>query len=78
VIISHEHRFIFLKTKRRPARVELALRQLCGPDDIITPITAEDEALRNGLGPQKLATALLVQVAATVVEGRWQKLRKAS
>ena len=49
MIISHEHKFIFLKTKKTAGTsIELALSQLCGPGDIITPLTALDEALRAG------------------------------
>jgi hypothetical protein len=49
MIISHEHKFIFLKTKKTAGTsIEIALSQLCGPDDIITPITEGDEA-RNAL-----------------------------
>ena len=49
MIVSHEHKFIFLKTKKTAGTsVELALSQLCGPDDIITPLTAIDEARRAG------------------------------
>jgi len=49
MIVSHEHKFIFLKTKKTAGTsIELALSQLCGPDDIITPLAAPDEALRNG------------------------------
>ncbi len=47
MIISHEHKFIFLKTKKTAGTsIELALSQLCGPDDVIPPITDSDEALR--------------------------------
>ncbi len=49
MIISHEHKFIFLKTKKTAGTsIELALSQFCGPGDIITPLTAVDEALRAG------------------------------
>jgi hypothetical protein len=49
MIISHTHKFIFLKTKKTAGTsIELALSRLCGPDDIITPLTANDEALRAG------------------------------
>ena len=53
MIISHEHKFIFLKTKKTAGTsIELALSQLCGPDDVIPPITDSDEALRaEGSGP---------------------------
>jgi hypothetical protein len=48
MIVCHRHRFIFLKTwKTGGTSVELALRSLCGPDDIITPVSED----RRG-GPQ--------------------------
>jgi hypothetical protein len=54
MIISHEHKFIFLKTRKTAGTsIELALSQLCGPDDIITPISPNDEPFRaTGRGPQ--------------------------
>jgi hypothetical protein len=49
MIISHAHRFIFLKTKKTAGTsVELALSKLCGPEDVISPLTAIDEAKRSG------------------------------
>lgn len=49
MIISHAHKFIFLKTKKTAGTsIELALSQLCGPDDIIAPLTEIDEKLRAG------------------------------
>jgi len=37
MIISHRHRYIFIKTRKTAgASVELALVQSCGPDDIMT------------------------------------------
>jgi hypothetical protein len=49
MILSHEHKFIFLRTKKTAGTsIELALSELCGPDDIITPLTREDEARRTG------------------------------
>lgn len=51
MIVSHRHRFIFLKTmKTAGTSVEIALSRFCGEDDIITPITEEDEAVRAELG----------------------------
>jgi hypothetical protein len=39
VLVSHKHRFIFVKTRKTGGTsVELALAPLCGPDDIITPL----------------------------------------
>jgi len=56
MILSHEHRFIFLKTnKTAGTSVEIALSRVCGPEDVITPISRKDEILRKelgGIGPQ--------------------------
>lgn len=51
MIVSHEHRFIFVKTRKTAGTsIEIALSRLCGPRDVITPITPEDEAIRRELG----------------------------
>jgi hypothetical protein len=51
MIVSHEHRFIFIKTmKTAGTSIEIALSKFCGPRDIITPIDAEDEEIRRALG----------------------------
>ncbi len=51
MIISHRHRFIFLKThKTAGTSLEIALSKFCGPEDIITPLQPADEALRRALG----------------------------
>ena len=43
MIASHQHRFIFLKTRKTAGTsVEIALSKVCGPDDIITEISPED------------------------------------
>lgn len=56
MIVSHLHRFIFLKTKKTASSsVELALSEICGPDDVITPLQPPDETLRRGRGPQNYA-----------------------
>lgn len=45
MIISHQHRFIFLKTRKTAGTsIELALSRFCGPDDIITAQDSEDAA----------------------------------
>src|SRR5689334_7330747 len=49
MIVSHTHKFIFLKTKKTAGTsIELALSELCGPADVITPLTEIDEAQRAG------------------------------
>jgi len=51
MIVSHKHKFIFVKTRKTAGTsLEIGLSQHCGPDDIITPIAAEDERIRSGLG----------------------------
>ncbi len=53
--MSHEHRFIFMKTRKTAGTsIEIALSRYCGSEDAITRILPEDEAIRAelGLGPQ--------------------------
>ena len=63
MIISHKHRFIFIKTKKTAGTsAEIALSRVCGRGDVITPVTTEDEALRQqegGRGPQNYHVPLL-------------------
>jgi len=47
-IISHKHRFIFIKTaKTAGTSVQLALETICGPDDICAPVT-QKKTVRPG------------------------------
>lgn len=51
MIVSHKHRFIFVKTtKTAGTSIEIALSRFCGPKDVITPISADDEQLRSDRG----------------------------
>ncbi|WP_099237322.1 sulfotransferase family 2 domain-containing protein [Synechococcus sp. BDU 130192] len=51
MIISHKHKFIFIKTRKTAGTsLEIALSQFCGEEDIITPISPKDELLRKELG----------------------------
>jgi len=53
MIISHRHKFIFLKTEKTAGTaIEAALSELCGPDDVITPFSEESESDRRGRAPQ--------------------------
>ena len=75
MIVSHKHRFIFLKTKKTAGTsIELALCRLCGPEDIITPVTPEDEKLRDGLGPQNWRRHSWWGSPRPIWKRRWFKL----
>ena len=51
MIVSHKHRFIFLKTRKTAGTsLEISLSRHCGPDDVITPISEVDEETRQDLG----------------------------
>ncbi len=53
MILSHQHRLIFIKTRKTAGTsIELALSEICGPDDVITPVSAPDERKRKGRRPQ--------------------------
>lgn len=51
MILSHRHRFLFIKTRKTAGTsLELALAKFCGPEDVITPLTPDDEKVRRELG----------------------------
>lgn len=51
MILSHKYRFIFIKTgKTAGTSLEIALSRFCGSDDIITPVSPEDEEKRLAMG----------------------------
>lgn len=51
MILSHRHKFIFLKTRKTAGTsIEIALSTICGPEDVITPIMPADEEIRANMG----------------------------
>jgi hypothetical protein len=53
MIVSHQHKFIFIKTKKTAGTsIEAALSELCGPADVITPYREESDRDRKGRAPQ--------------------------
>ena len=54
MLVLHGPRMIFLKTKKTAGTsIELALSRFCTDDDIITPLTGEEERLREKLAGRR-------------------------
>lgn len=80
-IVSHRHRFIFLKTEKTAGTsIEIALSKFLGPDDVITKISLEDENTRRELGyrgPQNVGVAPLSRYGYHDWQRRiWNGVRK--
>jgi hypothetical protein len=51
LIISHKHQFIFIKTRKTAGTsIEISLSRYCQEQDIITPISQQDEKIRMKIG----------------------------
>ncbi len=51
MILSFAHRFVFIRGRKvAGTSVEMALSTICGPDDIVTPLIATDERVRQQMG----------------------------
>lgn len=47
MIISHKHRFIFVKTRKTAGTsLQEALNRICGPDDIVTPTGISEQSYK--------------------------------
>jgi len=62
MIVSHRHKFIFIKSQKTGGTsIELALSKILGPRDIVTPLGASDEEKRTelgGTGPQNVDVSI--------------------
>lgn len=82
MIVSFDNNFIFIKTRKTGGTtVEIDLTPSCGPDDILTPITIEDELLRLQEGKVTARNyvndpALEAEIAAAVLQQDAAKVRK--
>ncbi len=60
MIISHKHKFIFIKCRKTAGTsMEIALSKVCGTEDTITRISEADEAVRMKLGYRSAQNYLL-------------------
>lgn len=51
MIVCHKHRFIYVRLpKTGSTSLAIALSRFCGPEDVITRISASDETIRRELG----------------------------
>ena len=49
MIVSHAHKFIFIKTKKTAGTsLEIALSKYCGAEDVLAPLVDHDEKARFG------------------------------
>ncbi len=75
MILSHKHKFIFIKTQKTAGTsLEIALSEICGPDDVITPISPKDEAYRKELGyrgPQNCTIPLSTYSKRDLAKSVW-------
>lgn len=51
MIVSHKHKFIFLKTRKTAGTsIAMALSKVCGSEDVIARLNRDDEAMKKDLG----------------------------
>ena len=72
MIVSHRHRFIFVRTRKTAGTsVEMALSRFCGPDDIITRDL--DDPMRRELGYLEAQNDLEIPWSAYTYDD-WRRL----
>jgi hypothetical protein len=72
MIISHRHRFIFIKTRKTAGTsIEAFLAPHCGPDDVLTPLEppVDGHTARNDRG----RWPVLSELAGFAAQGRWRE-----
>lgn len=84
MIVSHRHRFIFIKSaKTASSSIELMLSKICGPDDVLTSLAPFDERFdadyyefqpRNNEGFENHMSAS--EIKKKVGEGIWNQYLK--
>lgn len=82
MILSRRHKFVFVKGhKVGGTSAEIALSQICGPDDVVTPITPADERYRLGSDgePRNYASSLYPSFVRRALERRYvSRIREAA
>lgn len=69
MIISHKHKFIFLKNnKAAGSSIEMALSKFCGPDDVITKLIPEEDEQRASLGYRASQNYLIPESRYTLAD----------
>lgn len=54
MIISHKHKFIFIKVRKTAGTsIQIALREFCGPDDIVSDIDGDTNIVIKGQNHNK-------------------------
>jgi len=82
MIVSHKHHFIFLKTRKTAGTsIELALRRIIGPEDIVTRLDrrdtrfVDDYAIPSAQNDLAFPRDIALRESINAVPGMWHKVR---